>query len=219
MNSKKTLKILMLEDSKDDTLLIERALHKGGLTFVSLKVDTSEEFSNAIKQFHPDVILSDNSLPQFNSIEALKFCLREKAIVPFILVTGSVTSAIHRALKRRKLEALKRNARRALRKQNEELLKVNKELDSFVYSLSHNLRGPLASMKGLLNLAELKDRSETLENIHSMIASGVSELDNTLNELRDHSNQFQKQVDAARIIRSISREILLEIANPHASAA
>ena len=205
----------MLEDSKDDAYLIERILQKDGLTFISQRVIEREEFLDAILQFRPDVILSDHSLPQFNSIDALKICLKERASVPFILVTGSVSEefavtclklgaddyllksnlsrlslAIHRALKRRKQEAHKREARHALRKQNDKLLKANKELDSFIYSLSHNLRGPIVSMKGLLSLAEQEVRSEELRKLHSLIALGVIKLDGTLDELKVHSKEF-----------------------------
>jgi len=217
MEGQKTLKVLMLEDNKDDAYLIERTLRKDGQTYIFQRAVEREEFLHAVLQFKPDVILSDHSLPQFNSIDALKICKKERASVPFILVTGSVSeefavtclklgaddyllksnlsrlpSAIHRALKQRKQEVHKREARHALRKQNDKLLKANKELDSFVYSLSHNLRGPLVSMKGLLNLAEREVRSEELRNLHSLIALGVSKLDSTLDELKVHSKEFQK---------------------------
>lgn len=42
---------------------------------------------------------------------------------------------------------------------NEELTKVNDELDNFIYKTSHDIRGPLASLKGMVNLAimDVKD--------------------------------------------------------------
>lgn len=192
MNSEKKLKILMLEDNADDAMLIERTLRKGSIEFVTERVDTREEFTEAITRFQPDVVLSDHGLPGFNSHEALKICLRERPTTPFILVTGTVTddfaisclrdgaddyilksnllrlpAAVSSALKKRKLEKLKREARHALRKQNTELLKVNKELDNFVYSVSHNLRGPLASVMGLLQLAHQEKDSATIEALHT----------------------------------------------------
>jgi CheY-like chemotaxis protein len=64
-----TVKILMLEDVEDDAMLVEPALRKEGLKLDKLRVDT-----RAIQTYNPDIILSDHSLPQVNSMEALKIC-------------------------------------------------------------------------------------------------------------------------------------------------
>jgi len=91
----KSLKILLLEDSLDDAILIEREIEKAGIVFTSLVVNKRIEFENALKEFKPDVILSDHSLPQFNSIEAFKIFKEHQKdsdlLVPFILVTGHVS--------------------------------------------------------------------------------------------------------------------------------
>src|SRR5258708_296884 len=87
----KGLRILMLEDVEEDTLLIERVLRKGGMNFTTKRVDTRDEFSDAIAAFQPDVVLSDHSMPQFNSLEALKIFKERTMMVPFILVTGAVS--------------------------------------------------------------------------------------------------------------------------------
>jgi len=52
-----------------------------------------------------------------------------------------------------------------LRSQNDELKKLNEELDSFIYSVAHDLRSPLTSMLGLLKIAKLENSQDTL-NIH-----------------------------------------------------
>lgn len=212
----------MLEDNPEDAFLIERVLRKDNMVFVAERVDTREEFLESIDRFQPDVVLSDHGLPRFNSREALKISLKQRAAAPFILVTGTMSdeiaisclregaddyilkgnlsrlpSAIRRAIKERRLEKLKREARYALRKQNRELVKVNSELDKFVYSVSHNLRGPLASVMGLLNIAESKAGS--VEEIHSMIRQSIMRLDETLKEIIDYSNNARSDIDAEEI--------------------
>ena len=42
-----------------------------------------------------------------------------------------------------------------LHKKNEELIKTNKELDQFIYSASHDLRAPLTSAGGLINILNM----------------------------------------------------------------
>jgi PAS domain S-box-containing protein len=85
------LKILILEDVKFDVELIERELEKGGINFQSFNVSTKEEFTKALDEFNPDIVLSDHRLPQFDSHEALSIFKSRKLAIPFILVTGTVS--------------------------------------------------------------------------------------------------------------------------------
>ena len=214
------LKILVLEDIQDDVGLIERELRKGGLRFETIRVDSRPEFLNALRNYNADVILSDHSLPQFNSFEALKLCRRLRITIPFILVRGSVweefavttlkegaddyvlksnlirlPNAIVNALKQRLLEKERKQSDKAIREQNEELVKINRELDSFVYSVSHNLRAPLMSVLGLLNLAKMNDRKEEMDQYFGMMEHSIQKLDNTLKEILDYSRNARKDID------------------------
>lgn len=85
------LKILILEDSPYDVELVQYELKKGGIDFITKVVDTRVDFIKELDGFKPDVILSDHSMPQFNSIEALRIYKESKLTIPFILVTGSVS--------------------------------------------------------------------------------------------------------------------------------
>lgn len=58
-----------------------------------------------------------------------------------------------------------KSAQEKLKKQNRELKKLNTELDSFVYSASHDLKAPLSSVKGLINLAKVEKDEEKLATI------------------------------------------------------
>jgi PAS domain S-box-containing protein len=89
------LRILLLEDSPDDVLLMEHELKRAGMVFTFLVIQTRQEFEKALTEFQPDVVLSDHALPKFNSVEAFKMFRRHKEktgiSVPFILVTGNVS--------------------------------------------------------------------------------------------------------------------------------
>lgn len=87
----KVARILMLEDVEHDAVIAERLLKKEGIKFVSKLVETREQFVNALQTFQPDLIISDHSMPQFNSVDALKICRETGVDVPFILVTGTVS--------------------------------------------------------------------------------------------------------------------------------
>ena len=83
-----------------------------------------------------------------------------------------------------------------LRKQNDELTKINKELDSFIYSVSHDLRSPLSSILGLVNVAKLetKESKETIDSYFYMIEQSVLKLDNTLREILDYSRNARGEI-------------------------
>jgi PAS domain S-box-containing protein len=85
---KPELKILILEDSISDTEFIQRLLNKELMNCKFSLAMNKDDFLHALEEFSPDVILSDNSLPQFNSPEALKLARRRLPHIPFILVTG-----------------------------------------------------------------------------------------------------------------------------------
>ena len=66
-----------------------------------------------------------------------------------------------------------------------ELLETNHELDTFFYKASHDLKGPLASVMGIVNLARLENQNMDLEGYFSMIETSVKRLDRTLLDLID----------------------------------
>jgi PAS domain S-box-containing protein len=85
------LKVLILEDSITDAELIKRLLNKE-LKQMDFRIAMDKKsFIHSLHSFSPDVVLSDNSLPQFNSSEALKITRGWLRHVPFILVTGTVS--------------------------------------------------------------------------------------------------------------------------------
>jgi PAS domain S-box-containing protein len=87
----RSLKILHIEDVKSDAELVERTLKQSGITFEKIIVDTKADYVKALEEFHPDIILSDHSLPSFNSLEALKILKQSNIDIPFILITSTVS--------------------------------------------------------------------------------------------------------------------------------
>jgi sigma-B regulation protein RsbU (phosphoserine phosphatase) len=85
------LKILLLEDNISDAELLMRALNKADLQHELHQVETKDHFMAELNDFIPDVILSDHSLPGFDSMEALRLSREYIPDIPFILVTGSVS--------------------------------------------------------------------------------------------------------------------------------
>lgn len=85
------LKILHLEDLPSDAELVDRVLRKAKIEFEKKVVVDRPEFVEALREFKPDIILSDHSLPAFNSLEALRITRDEGVSAPLILVTATVS--------------------------------------------------------------------------------------------------------------------------------
>jgi PAS domain S-box-containing protein len=81
--------ILLVEDNTNDAELIVSELSRAQLHFNARKVDTQEDFLEALEGFQPHVILADYSLPQFTALDALRLLRQKQSDVPLILVTGS----------------------------------------------------------------------------------------------------------------------------------
>ena len=84
------LHILLVEGQPSDAELAERELHSKGILFTSLRVETKEAFLKALKEFQPDLIISDYAMPEFDGMQALKLSLEHDAHLPFIILTGSL---------------------------------------------------------------------------------------------------------------------------------
>jgi PAS domain S-box-containing protein len=85
------LKILILEDSDTDAEMIKRILQKSELNCEFRVMMTKAALEASLTEFMPDVILSDNAMPQFSASEALELIKEHKLYIPFILVTGTVS--------------------------------------------------------------------------------------------------------------------------------
>lgn len=85
------LKILMLEDSPIDAEIILQALKREKPNAVFRLVMEKDDFLEAMENFKPDLIISDNTMPQFSATEALELFKELRVPIPFILVTGTVS--------------------------------------------------------------------------------------------------------------------------------
>ncbi|WP_201324247.1 PAS domain-containing protein, partial [Pseudanabaena sp. lw0831] len=91
-----SLKVLSIEDSEDDALLVMRELRRGGFNVVWERVETAEALRTALTSQTWDVIISDYHLPKFDASQALQIVKQEFPDLPFIVVSGVIgeTSAV-----------------------------------------------------------------------------------------------------------------------------
>ncbi len=88
---------------------------------------------------------------------------------------------------------------RTVEKRNAELKKLNEELDRFVYSASHDLRAPLSSVLGLVEIARLETTIEAKQKCLNMINESVLKLDGFINDIIDYSRNQRIDIKARQI--------------------
>ena len=69
---KKPLRVLILEDSEDDTFLVRQQLKRDGYDLYSRRVETPQDMREALRVESWDVILSDYNMPAFDAPAALE---------------------------------------------------------------------------------------------------------------------------------------------------
>jgi len=86
----KPLRVLLLEDSAADAELIERELNRAGRPVLAERVDSREAFALALRDFGPDIVLSDHSLAEFDAPAALSVLRAIRPATPLIVVSGGI---------------------------------------------------------------------------------------------------------------------------------
>ncbi len=82
---------------------------------------------------------------------------------------------------------------------NEKLLKINQELNRFVYSASHDLRAPLTSIIGLINLSKMEKVPPVIREYLTLMKKSADKLDNFIQDLTNFSRNARTEVKHERI--------------------
>ena len=106
-----------------------------------------------------------------------------------------------------------KNFERTLLEKNQELIKINRELDQFVYSVSHDLRSPLLSIKGILSVIDENASPEENQMYLSLIEKSVNRLDATIIEILDFSRNARLDQTITKLnVRDLVQNIFMDLA-------
>ncbi|MDH5603740.1 MAG: PAS domain S-box protein, partial [Cyclobacteriaceae bacterium] len=95
----------------------------------------------------------------------------------------------------------------------EKLEKLNQELDAFVWKVSHDLRGPLASVKGIINLIQLEGVSPNQQEYCTHMEASVGKLIEFIKELeviaRNKTSEiYTEKIDFKALIEELLKDYL-----------
>jgi PAS domain S-box-containing protein len=188
-----TVRVVLAEDVPSDGELALRELKRAGLRVRHLLADTEQAFEKALREFVPDIILSDFSMPGFDGMAALAMARELTPDTPFIFVSGTIGEEYA-------IRALKSGA-------TDYVLKTNL------------MRLPAAVERALAEAQERRDRLRTeieLELARERLSTIFNSLPDTLWSLDARSRRFLYVSPAAKAVFGVDPEAL--IADPDLQA-
>ena len=147
------LRALIVEDSEDDSVLVQEILRNGGYDVRVMRVETEDDLRLALRDGPWDIVLSDYRLPSFDARGALDVIRTSGLDVPVIVVSGTVGEDVA-------VETLKLGA------------------DDYV--LKQNLTRLLPAVARALDLAESRRQQNRLEHMKTLILENSLDLICTL---------------------------------------
>jgi signal transduction histidine kinase len=210
-----SVRILILEHEPDDIELLQYELKKGGLDYSSEVVQERRSYEQALRDFKPDIVLSDYALPEFDGASAFYIKKEIAPDTPFIIVSGTigdenavelikagvtdyvlkdklfmVVTKIDRALKENRELREKKDREEKLANYARELERSNKELGEFAYLASHDLQEPLRMVGSFLQLLQQRyqDKLDSVANEYIYYAvEGASRMKRLISDLLNYS--------------------------------
>jgi len=198
---KTVLRILVIEDSEDDALLVLHQIKKGGYDIEYERVETAERMKAALKDKKWDIILSDYKMPCFNGLEALTV-LKESGIdIPFIVISGTIGEDVA-------VETMKAGAHDYIMKNN---------LQRLFPAIERELRESKSRAERKL-LEQKQKQAEQDRLAHLRFFECMDQVNRAIQATNDLDQMMSDVLDAALAVFDCDRAFLLYPCDPDADS-
>ena len=201
--SEKPIRILYIDDEEHNLHSFKASFRKQYDITTTVSVADAEDL---IANGNFNIILADQRMPVMTGVQFFEKIRDRFPEIIRILITGhtDVGAAIDAINKGEVFRFIDKpwdyvyvenainhaydiyKTREDLKQRNIELQKANEELDKFVYSASHDLRAPLMSVLGIVNLALLEDDLVSQNEYLELIRKSVKKLDTFIINIIDY---------------------------------
>lgn len=224
-------RILFVDDEPENLKSFRAAYRK------RYKIFTVESGDEALRFLHDhvvNIVITDQRMPNMTGVELLDEVRKIDSKIITMLITayhdlkpavdainkGEIYHYITKPWNEDYLGIIidrafdKYKASILLEMQNHKLLKANRELDRFIYSASHDLRGPLTSIIGLTRLIREEKTSRTVEEYLNMIDTSAEKLEEALKSFAYFSENMRLVEEPKPIndFRSFVNEVIKDVA-------
>lgn len=227
------IKILLIEDEQD-----VRESYVDMLSFMGFAVDTAENGLNGLEKINRsayDIVITDLNMPVMDGLETLRRIKKKNSNIEVIVITGFAT--IENAISAMKqgafdyftkpvsMEHVKivlnkciqqicaRRENEKLRDMNAQLSELNELKNKFITITNHELRTPLAVLKGYLELLGMEiegNGNQDLNEYYSIINNTVREMIDMIESMHDLS-YYEKSVKLAGKSTFNVNELIIEV--------
>lgn len=237
MKGNQGLNILLIEDEVE-----VRESYVDMFGFIDLQVDTAENGKDGLEKAekkHYDIIVTDLNMPVMDGLETMRHMKKKDPEVEVIVITGFATienaigamkqGAFDYITKPVSLEHVKivinkciqkiiaNRENQSLRDSNSELRELNELKDKFITITNHELRTPLAVLRGYFDLIEMEvesDHNSELDEYIGIINHTITEMMEMIESMHDLSS-FKKYVggvertliNANTVINEVIKEV------------
>lgn len=213
----KKIRVLYIDDEQNNLLSFQATFRRKYKIFTATSAAEGLNVLGNENDIH--VIICDQRMPQSTGVEFFQVIRKSYPDPVRILLTGytdaeAIINAINkgeifRYIKKPwddfELQNAVQNAyelyltRLHLKRKVVELEKINSELNRFVYSTSHELRSPIASVMGILNLARLENSVTDPNDYMGMIETCMNKMDSFIQKIIEYYKSVRVEEDFSEI--------------------
>jgi signal transduction histidine kinase len=228
-------KVLIIEDEPD-----VRESYIDMLTMLGYEVDSADNGVSGLDKLNNnkfDIVITDLNMPRMNGLETLRHIKKKDIDTEVIVVTGFATienaigamkqGAFDYITKPVSMEHVKivlnkcmqkiqaRRENKKLRTLNAQLSELNELKDKFITITNHEMRTPLAVLKGYLDLMDMELEHQNNQDVNEylqIISSTVDEMVEMIDDMHNLSNLHNSRIKTKMILVN-SNELVTEIFN------
>lgn len=225
------ISILYLDDEEHNLSAFKAGFRRTHKVRVALN---AQEAFRQLEEELPHVIIADQRMPGMSGVEFFERVKSKYPIPARILLTAysgsqTVIDAVNRGnidkymLKPWDIGIMESTlkagysmyrAKNELRERNAALLRVNEELNRLIYSVSHDLRAPLISVMGLIDLSLQETDREEVNTYLGLMKSGVDKMDEHIHTTLEYYRNFKTDLSPSQVdILDLTKNLISGLEN------
>ncbi|HKK38874.1 MAG TPA: hybrid sensor histidine kinase/response regulator [Cryomorphaceae bacterium] len=222
------ISVLYLDDEEPNLSAFKATFRR---THLIRTTNSAEEALALIEEEEPHIIIADQRMPKVSGVEFFQKVCKSHPDPQRILLTAytssqTVIDAVNhghidkylvkpwdREMMEKTLSSVYQSykSKVELKRKNEELFRVNSELNRFVYSVSHDLRAPLLSLLGLVDLCRDEQNRQQVQEYFELMNSSIRKMDDYIQT----TLQYYRNLKTNLILEHVNLfELINEIIEP-----